>query len=222
MRSALLLLVLLGCGGGQPGIAPPPPYTPVNSPQAETECPTERDAAQQAREDWLERGESVRDRAAEAVFAQAECERARFDARAIPADREERMMTTLRETRLHYQTVANLYEEVTKYQALRWTVGARTRLGALNAAFADKLRTVGAPTDVTVVVDRVNFVSDLGSFAEDYDRQAAISHAAALETAALVPALVDSDAKVSGWVRASCDALTYLDPTARASSALCK
>ena len=94
-------------------------------------------------------------------------------------------------------------------------------LGALNAAFADKLRKVGAPTDMTDTVARINFVSDLGQFAEDYDRQAGIAHQAAVETAALLPSLASGDAGVSGWIRASCEALSYLDPTAKAELAAC-
>jgi hypothetical protein len=216
-----LLVLLAACGGGSSGIAPPPPYTPTNTPQADTECPAERDAAQEAREDLLEHGDAYREKAAEAVFLHAECERGRFDARAIQPDREEAMIEALRATRIQYQSAVTLYEEVTKYQALRWTVGASTRLGALNAAFADKLRKVGAPTDMTDTVARINFVSDLGQFAEDYDRQAGIAHQAAVETAALLPSLATGDSAVSGWVRASCEALSYLDPTAKAELAAC-
>ncbi len=225
VRSPLLLtfLAAAGCGSGSSGIAPPPPYTPVNTPQAATECPAERDAAQEAREDLLEHGQAAhRERAAERVFAHAECERARFDAMPIPVDREDMMIESLRAARMQYQTALNLYAEVGKYQVLRWSVGAHTRTGALAAKFADRLRTVNAPADMTDKVDRINFVSDLAAFAEDYERQAAIAHQAAVETAALLPALAAGDAQVSGWVQASCDALSYLSPSARSELASCK
>jgi hypothetical protein len=156
------------------------------------------------------------------VFAHAECERARFDALAIPVDREDRMIESLRAARMQYQTAINLYEEVARYQVLAWSVGAHTRTGALNAAFADKLRTVNAPADLSDRVERINFVSDLAAFAEDYERQAAIAHQAAVETAGLLPSLAAGDARVSGWVRASCDALGYLAPSARSELPSCR
>ena len=221
MRSAVwLLLAAVACGPKGPPAAPA--YTPVNSPEAETSCKSEWQAAKAAREQLVETdsGDS-RIAAAGAVFAQAECERRHFDSLQVTAPSQEAMVGKLRAARTQYFNARNLYEEVGNYQILRWRIGANSRLGELNGAFADKLRKAPAPADLAEPGERGTFLAELSKFAQVYDGDAVIAHVDALAAAAAADSLVRSDSDVEGWVQSSCLALSYLDAATHQNQKLC-
>ncbi len=216
----LVLSLLVACGGKS--LPPPPPYTPVDSPEPATRCPDQRAAAKQAREDHLEKGTSeTRGAVARAVFAQAECERDSFDDVAIDAPAQAQMIENLRAARQQYLASRNLYLEVGNYQALDWTVGAFSRQGDLEADFADRLRAARPPGDIADSQDRAAFLTQLGNFAQTYDAQAVTAWREALRTAALLPSLADSDRRVAAWVDAACAGLRRLGATPGTESAIC-
>lgn len=228
-RSRVPLLALLvsatsavGCGGPQrpPG---PPPYDPVNSPEPATACPDQREAAKAAREDLLEDDSAAaREAAAAAVFAQAECERHQFDALAVDAPTQDALAEKLRAARTQYFTAKNLYEEVARYQLLRWVIGADTRIGELCSAFADKLRRVAVPAELAERAERANFLTEMSRFAQIYDHEATLAFAGALRAADGAESLVHSDTAVQEWIQSSCTSLSYLDPTTQRSLTLCR
>jgi hypothetical protein len=222
-RAAWLIasIALVGCGPKQPAAAPA--YTPVNSPEPATACPELRDAAKRAREDLLELGSSeARVAAAAAVFAHAECERRQFDAMGVDAPTQDALVERLRAARGRYQDVRNLYEEVGRYQALRWAIGAGSRLGELCDAFAEKLRRVAVPGEIRDPDERTAFLAEIGEYAAIYDHEALIAHAGALRAADGAISLVRSDTDVRTWVETSCLALSYLDATTHRSLELCR
>ncbi len=221
MRTAVwLLLATVACGPKGPPAAPA--YTPVNSPEAETTCKSEWQTAKAAREQLVETntGDS-RVAAATAVFAQAECEHRYFDSLPVSAPSQEAMVAKLRAARTQYFNARNLYEEVENYQILRWRIGANSRLGELNGAFADKLRKAPAPAELADPAEKGTFLAELGKFAEIYDGDAVIAHVDALAAANAAESLVHSDTDVQVWIHGSCLALSYLDANTHQSQKLC-
>jgi hypothetical protein len=219
----LFVLALVAACGGSGALPAPPAYTPTASPEPNTACPAERAAGKQARERVLEHeSPETREAVASAVFAQAECERRHFDARPPAGATEASLIESIRQVRLHYQDARNLYQEVGNYEALRWTVGARSRGGDLELGFADMLRAVRPPADMTDPGERAGFLTELGDLAQAFDANAVMMHSSALEAAALVPTLGDDDAQVRRWIAASCAALVRFGVPAGRDAGMCR
>jgi len=217
----VLALVLVACGSST-RLPPPPAYEPVNSPEPQTPCDRERGRAQAARERLLETNDPAsRAKAAEAVFAQAECEHRAFETSKFAAGTQRQFADRIVAARTRYQDAVNLYEEVPQYGVLRWTVGAQSRLGTLHGVFADKLRRAPVPAEITDAQERTSFVGEIEALSATLEQRAAAAHVAALETAAINPALVTNDDAVRAWAHTSCNSLARLDPPARRNLVVC-
>jgi len=202
-------MFLAACGSKQ--TAPAPKHTPVNSPEASTACPEQWKAAKKAREVALEVGtQAARSRAASAVFSHAECEHAVFDGLAFAGPTHERLLSKIRSGRGVYQTTRNLYNEVPNYGDARAAVGARARLGELNGKFADKLRAVRTPKDMTSTAEKAMFLSQLSALGRGFDRSASVAFAGAIKTAR-----TDFGGKLTDdlrkWVKRACTGLHLVD-----------
>ena len=212
MRMWLIALVAAACGGSQ-GLPPPPPYEPVGSAEPVTACPDQRVAAKERREALLELGTPEARRATvDAVMAHAECEARAFDAVSITSASQAQMIESIKAARLRYLDARNLYTEVGNYEVLELTIGSRSRLGDLHAAFAAKLRGAPAPADLTDPGERAGFLTELGDYAQAYDAEALAAYRGSLEAAALLPSL-RGQPEVAAWIDAACRGMTRLGAT---------
>ncbi len=209
----MMSLPLLTACGGAPGLPPPPPFTPVDSPEPQTQCTAQRDAAKKAREDVLEFGTvEYRDRAAAAVLAHADCERKQLDSIPVHDATQKEMIANIRRARLQYLTAANLYQEVVSYKMLRY-VRALAGRGAVHAAFARKLQTAPAPGELRRPKERKRFTDELKQLAIPFRRDAVTDYSAALDQAQTVGQnLADPDRL--GWIPRACKALASLGASA--------
>jgi hypothetical protein len=135
-RRGLIALVVLACGGPQQEA--PPPYTPTNSPEAETSCPDAAAAAKAAREEAMEHPDK-KGEAAQAVFTLAECEKGQLDKVHISRASVEVYLAEVSAARQVFETVRNLYEEVLNYGNPLWTLAATVRLGDIRLDYAKKI-----------------------------------------------------------------------------------
>lgn len=207
-RAAALSAVLLGvaCSGSQQP-APAPKYTPVNSPEPATKCPDLRKSAQKAREAALEKATpAARSNAAKAVFAHAECERRQFNAARLDGASHEKLLGSIRAARDLYTTARNLYREVPNHGDATMTVGALASLGELHARYADKLRGVHTPADMTSVAEKAAFLRQLSELATQLDNKAARAFAEAIKASANT-----NDPHAARWVAAACAGLAIVD-----------
>lgn len=212
MRLLVVVAVTAACGG-HAGLPPPPEYTPVASAEPDTACPDERADAKTRREALLEVGTAEARRATvDAVMAHAECERRAFDAAAIDAPTQAAMIDRIKAARLRYLDARNLYAEVGNYEVLELTIGSRSRLGDLHAAFATKLRRAPAPADLTDPAERAGFLTELGDFAQAYDAEALAAYRASLDAAALLPSL-RGQPEVAAWVEGACRGMRQVGAT---------
>lgn len=210
----LTAFTLQACGGSSRP-PEPPPYTPVNSPEAESPCPSEWQAAKSAREAMVgETDPGARTAAAAAVYAQAECERDKLNAVAPPRGAQAAVVGEIRLQRIAMQNAGNLYEEVARYHSPGFAE-ALGRIGELKLAFARFLTSTPAPTDLDDPVERVEFMNQLKLLSESFVREAAQTFEAALEVAAEDPAATNT------WSRRMCDELKRLNTIAWERQPLC-
>jgi hypothetical protein len=218
-----LLAVFAGGGAACAAKGTPrgPEYTPTASPEAESPCPDEWQAAKQAREDALgaegQAEVAARAQVAAAVLAQGECELRGFQRQPVRADTEEAMLGELRELRDRFRSAKNLFDEVLNYEVMRLSVGALARLGDLHAAYAAKLRAAPPPVDARDPGSRSEFRQELRELAEALDGEAAVAYAAALRARGAV----DLDPGVGEWTAAACAGLERLDPRRFGRESLC-
>ena len=215
------VLLLLGCGGGQQQPEPAPAYDPVNAAEAPTECPSERKAAQSAREDLLEKGgNDAREAAAMAVLAQADCEAQVFESATVSSGSMERITDDLRRVREQMGTARTLYEEVLNYQSTSPSVGAYAGLGQLHQAFARKLRGLSTPTDVDAQGGAMSFTAEVDGLAASLDQTAYEAYMRALEALSALPERGDAP-PLSDWKHEACTGLGQMAGPGRASHPLC-
>jgi hypothetical protein len=189
---------------------------PENSPEPQTVCETQRDAAKAARESLLEAPEQ-RAATAAAVLIHAECELEFFGQQAVPRSSLDAMLAEFRILRTQYQTTQNLLDEVLKYEDRTGTVGALAYLGDLNMAYAVKLRDAPAPIDVPPARGE-GFKEELVDFARDFEDQAKLAYASAIDAA---QGLEGPDPRVDAWTRSACAGLVKLDPAASGRRIVC-
>lgn len=180
MRVALLLsLLVAACASKQPPRGPD--YDPVNSPEAPTACPDERAAAQEAREEVLERGdEASRARATESVFLHAECERRAFEELRLPRADEAALMERLMAVRDRYRDAGNLYSEVLRADLAPWSPRALAGQGSLDHAFARTLRAAPTPVDRRGAEEERAFRDEIDELASQLTADAIAGYQAAL------------------------------------------
>lgn len=192
-----------------------PPHTPVNSPEAASACPAEREEAKKAREDLLaESGEARRQaqaRAAVAVLAQAQCEHHAFTALTVDVASQAAMTERIKVVRRQYQDARNLYEEVDGYGDTRASVGAGAGLADLHEAFAEKIRALATPVDLVDPAGRAEWQGQMRELVASFEVEAALAASRALDAAAGVSAGAD-DVELGAWVKASCEKVARLDP----------
>ena len=227
VRASLLPAALLAAACASTG-GPPrgPAHTPVNSPEAETRCPEEWQAAKQAREELIAAEGAARaaamEAAAGAVLAHGRCERQELAELAIEAGSQEAMAAALRQARRRYQDARNLYEEAAGYEVPRARVAAHAELSALHLGFARMLAELPAPLDVQDPAGRADVRRQMREAVARYEVEAALS---ATRAVAAAPAAgwrggaAGADEELAGWVRGACDTLAVLDPDGRAAAA---
>jgi hypothetical protein len=220
LRAAALLVIMVGCGGGRPGLPPPPPYTPDGTPEPPTACKEPREAAKKAREDVLELGDKHRKTAAAKVLAHAECERKHFDGMPLHDATEPEMLANIRAARDQYNTTANLYKEVIRYNILEF-VRAGARLGDLHRAYADKLRATPAPASIRTPSERQAFVANLHRLAGSLDRRAANAYADVLAKVDKIGGIIATDSTSGVWIPAACNHLRRLDRATAGTLRVC-
>jgi hypothetical protein len=212
------VLGLLACGGGN---QPPhgPHYDPVNSPEAQSPCPTEWKAAKQARDAALAGGAEARPAAAAAVLAQADCEAARVVARRMEVTRGDLLVAEMREVRKAYDSARNLYNEVVGYGDPRLVVAGWSGAAALALGFAAVLEHVPPPVDSGGAVERAEIIGEMRELEQSFQGDAALAAARALEQAARLPP--SGDAALAGWVARACKVLAATDPQSVAGYPAC-
>lgn len=207
---ALLVGAVAACGGQR--LPPPPPYTPESTPEPETACPRERDAAKAARERALGAADAtVKAAAAEAVFAHAACEHRQFESMQIESVDVDLFKASIRDLKGQLFTVKNLYDEVTSYNLPHWSVGAYTRLGNLYAGYAAKLRASEPGPGIDDPGQRSTWRQEVDALARPVDLDAAAFYGRALEIADLGPDAFRAEAPMSDWIRAACAGLGRID-----------
>jgi hypothetical protein len=199
------------CGAASQRPEPAPHYDPVNAPEADTRCPEERKAADAARELALgEERMGPAEAAAEAVFAEAECERTLFDGISLAQAHDQ---SDLKDAVDHFQGAKNLYAEVVNYQAPRWVVAGHIRTGDLFMAFRDKVR--------EMTPEGENPPPDLAVMEEQLKVDATKAYRFALDAVDSWPNLRKEDDQIADWVAATCDAMVKLEPQTVARSTSC-
>jgi hypothetical protein len=188
-------MLVAACGAGQP--AHGPKYTPVDSPEPPTDCPTENEAAKNARANAIGADDmGAAEVAAEKVFALAECERKVFDAEQLSAaDPDE-----LRDLRDKFQSIANLYEEVTNYQTPKWAVAGLVRDGELSQAYAKKLRAIPARPGTEEAVD----AEEVAKLSTVIDEEGRALLTKALDASETLWQTTPDDADLRGWLATAC------------------
>jgi hypothetical protein len=211
MRLVLVIVLLAGCGGSQRP-EPPPPYTPANTPEAQTPCPQETAAADEARDRAIgEESIKLDDAAAEAVFGLAECERRTFDAIDLGAAGGDPSL--IAELKDRFQSAKNLYVETSNYKVPRWVVGGHARLGDLYTSFGMKLRVFATPGEED---------PDMAAMDERLKMDAGREYRAALDAAETWPALVADDEDVAAWVQGACKGVDRWQPGLSARYRVCR
>jgi hypothetical protein len=195
-----------------------PEHVARDSPQAATQCPQDRQRAQAAREDLIEFGRlEHRQRASEAVFRHAECERQKFDSFAPIGSTVSELLVKLRAGRELYFTTRNLYEEVIRYE-LKEGPQAQVRLGNLHEAYAAKLRAVTPPPGLQQGEERTAFTTELATLIKELEDQARETYLAVLKTH-------DKGAfqnSVAPWLQSACHSLQKYDQNSAQSLPACQ
>jgi hypothetical protein len=194
IRRGWLLLAAVACGGGGAGPPAGPAYTPVGSPEAESACPTEWEAAKKAREDHLELSSaSTREAAARAVLAQADCERNVLASRRVAAGEHAAIIAALEELRAAHRDAGNLYREVIGYELASPAVAARVGLGKLHLAFAALLAATPTPTDMPDPGEQAAWRAEIDGLVATFqsEARAAFAEAAAANPAGAEPTIGD-------------------------------
>lgn len=213
---ALAILVLVGCGGAGPPRGPA--HTPASSPEPQTECTDQRDAAKTAREDSLEHpGQPARAAAASAVLAHAECEIESLARQTIPRSSQDALLTEIRILRDRYFTIRNLLDEVHTYEQPKASIGAHARTGDLEMTYFDKLDTAPPPVDLSPDQQEA-FHQEMSDFGRGFTDEARRAYGAALDAAGGVE---QPDRRLVAWIRAACTGLSRLDPQDARRRALC-
>lgn len=218
----LLLWIASACGGP---MTPPrgPKHDPVNSPEAASACPDQRDAAKTAREELLEASGSARveasAKAAAAVIEQAECEHKAFEAMTVDAGTQVAMTERVKVVRRQYQDARNLYEEADGYGDARAAVKAGVKLAALHETFGKKIEGLATPVDLVDPVGRASWRDDLRTLVATFQVEAALAASKALDASAGVS---ETDAEVGGWIRSACETVKRLDPDGAARFTQCQ
>lgn len=206
-----------------------PAHTPVNSPEAASACPDQRDDAVKAREELLEAsGEGRRAaqvKVAAAVLAQAECEHRAFEAMTVDAGSQQAMTQRLRVVRRQYQDARNLYDEADGHGESRFAVGASARLAELHVAFAQKIAQLATPVDLVDPAGRSQWQDDMRELVGSFEVEAALAASRALDVAGRLAATGEGgggDEELTGWIRSSCDKVARFDAEGLSRFTACK
>jgi len=198
----VFLAALAACAA--PGPPRGPTHKPSNSPQADTPCPSEREAAHSAREDWLENAsDSSRAAVSKAVLAEASCHRSAYGAAVIPRADMNTVLGSIAEARNKFRDAVTLYREAIGYGVAEVRLVARVELAEMQLAHAARLQALPAPIDLDPQTAR-DFQTDLGELSMGFVTEAAMELAAALEGA--------GPEAPSDWVERACKSLLAADP----------
>jgi hypothetical protein len=206
LRAALLVL-LAGCASMS---GPPhgPDYDPSNTPEAKSGCPNEAKAAKQAREEALGAEDSgPREKAAEAIFAQAECERKLFDALHIEGVSPDDFKQSVSAAKTQFYSAQNLYLEVAAFNLPQWAVAAYSRAGDLYAAYANKLRKSDPGPGVREGSERATWLAEVEQIARPVDHDALEYYGKSLDVVMMGPPNFADDPGVAPYVKSACRAI---------------
>jgi hypothetical protein len=205
----MLLLCALGLAACA-SVGPPhgPEYDPVNAPEAKSGCPAEAKAAKQAREDAIGADDtSTREKAAEAVFAQAECERKLFDALQIEGVSPEDFKISVGAAKTQFYTAQNLYLEVVAFNIPHWTVAGYSRTGDLYSTYATKLRKSDPGPGVAEGTGRATWLAEVDQIARPVDHDALEYYGKALDVVLMGPPTFADEPAVRPYVKSACTAI---------------
>ena len=214
VRGAVLVtsLFLGACAAAGPPRGPE--YQPANTPEAASKCPKEAAAAKQAREDAIGAEDSgPRTHAAEAIFAQAECERRLFDALHIDGVSPEDFKMSVADAKTQFYSAQNLYLEVVAFNIPAWTVSGYSRLGDLYAAYAGKLRKSDPGPGVGEGTGRATWLAEIEPIAAPVDRDALDYYGKSLDVVMMGPPNFADDPAVAPFVKAACKAIREHAPS---------
>jgi hypothetical protein len=200
---------IVGCSGvGAQAPAPAPAYVPANSPEPETVCRKEAARAKKARVAAIgDESGMLREQAASAAFAQAECELRQFATLSLVASDADALSALVTRVRAQYQAARNLYLEADNYGTLRYSVGAWSRAGDLDSQMAAKLRSMALPGEATDPAERAAEAQAMEGVFQHFDLEAHKSYTTALERAE-----GHAQADLDVWIRAACEGLRRLKP----------
>jgi len=205
---------MLGACAAASGPPRGPEYDPANTPEARSGCPAEAKAAKQAREDAIGAEESgPREKAAAAVFAQAECERRLFDALHIDGMSPEDFKMSVGEAKTQFYSAQNLYLEVVAFNIPTATVAGYSRLGDLYGAYANKLRKSDPGPGVGEGTGRATWLAEVEPIARPVDRDALDYYGKSLDVVMMGPPNFADDAAVAPYVKAACAAIRVGEPS---------
>ncbi len=216
MRRASVVLVaaLLGACASMAGPPHGPEYDPANTPEARTGCPSEAKAAKQAREDAIGAEDSApREKAAAAVFAQAECERRLFDPLHIDGVSPEDFKQSIAATKAQFYSAQNLYLEVVAFNIPQWTVAGYSRAGDLYAAYANKLRKSDPGPGVSEGTGRATWLAEIEQIARPVDRDALDYYGKSLDVVMMGPPNFADDPTIAPYVKSACHAMAAGAPS---------
>ena len=173
LRWNLAVLVFLGgaCSSAQPPAGPK--YSPNPSKEAPTQCPSERKAAQEAREAALgaevaETGDSV----AKAVFAHALCEvEALEQMPAISAPSQDGVLESIRLRRQQANTAVNLFKEVASNGPAGWNTRGLVGQARAYLSLARTVESVVPPAELDAR-GQAEFRGELGDAVTTLEEQA--------------------------------------------------
>lgn len=216
VRAKLLTVVALALGACAAVSGPPrgPEYEPSNTPEAKTSCPAEAKAAKQAREDAIGAEDSgPREKAAQAVFAQAECEHRLFDALHIDGVSPEDFKQSINEAKTQFYSAQNLYLEVVAFNIPGYTVGGYSRLGDLYAAYANKLRKSDPGPGVGEGTGRATWLAEIEPIAAPVDRDSLDYYGKSLDVVMMGPPNFADDPTIAPFVKSACKAISTHAPS---------
>ena len=214
MRRLAPALCFLGACASMSGPPRGPSYEPLNTPEARSGCPKEAEAAKQAREDAIGADDSgPREKAAQAVFAQAECERRLFDALHIDGVSPEDFKQSVAEAKAQFYTAQNLYLEVVAFNIPGWTVAGYSRTGDLYAAYAGKLRKSDPGPGVGEGTGRATWLAEVEPIARPVDHDALDYYGKSLDVVMMGPPNFADDPAVAPFVKSACKAIAAGAPS---------
>ena len=185
LRLSLLFLALSACASAQPPAGPK--HVPSATPQSATDCPKERDEAQERREALLgNRSASLSQAAGRAVLAHAQCEAKVMDRLHSPTGSQDQILAGLKELRLQSQNAVNLYRELQRYDPPRFAFESGIGEAQVRLRFAELVATVAAPADLDEQT-RAAFQAELADALAILQHEAAIALQDALDRARELP-----------------------------------